>query len=200
MGGLGTGTHCHPTRRLTADLPRLSLHVLPRVGQSVTLRWTGAAQPLFAKVTRTSEGLVIEMDGTSTQVLLRSWPIPAGNRRDTREYVIERMVCPRCDTARNILHWDAEAGWACRGRECLNLDFPCRHSLRWCPAIRRRQKLLRRLARVSPRGRKARIIREQIAQQEQAMLASMKRANRDLTKRRRRRHGQRSDADDPSPR
>jgi hypothetical protein len=153
------------------------------------------ARPLLARLTRTPAEVVIELGGTSTQVLLRSWLIPSGSRRDTREYVIERMVCPRCDASRNILHWDAEAGWGCRG--CYDLDFPCRHQLRWCPAIRRRQRLLRKLVRVSPRGRKARIIRAQIAQQEAAMIANLRRANRDLE--RRRKNGQRRRRDGASP-
>jgi hypothetical protein len=195
MGALGTGINSHPTRRLTVDLPSLRLRSLPRLGQTVTLRWQGAARPLLARLTRTPAEVVIELGGTSTQVLLRSWLIPSGSRRDTREYVIERMVCPRCDASRNILHWDAEAGWGCRG--CYDLDFPCRHQLRWCPAIRRRQRLLRKLVRVSPRGRKARIIRAQIAQQEAAMIANLRRANRDLE--RRRKNGQRRRRDGASP-
>lgn len=191
MGALGTGAHCHPTRRLTTDCPSLSISVLPPVGGTVTLKWQTLARPLLTKITRTGAGLVIETGGTSTEVAMRSWLIPAGNRRDTREFTLDRLICPRCDTARNILHWDAKAGWGCRGRNCLDLDFPCRHRLRWCPSIRRKQRLLRALVRVSPRGRKARIIRAQIARQEAAMLASMKRANRDLTKRVKRHGGRR---------
>lgn len=200
MGGLGTGEHWHPTRRLTSDHPRLTLRNIPKPGQTVTLQWTGGAQPLLAKVTRTAEGIVIETAGKTEQVLLRSWPIPSGRRRDTREFTLDRMICPRCDSPRNILHWGGEeVGWGCRGKNCLDLDFPVRHQLRWCPAIRRRARLLRELVRVSPRGRKARIIRAQIAHEQRAMLASMKRANSDLTKRRRRQHGQRRNADDPGP-
>jgi hypothetical protein len=198
MGALGTGINSHPTRRLTVDLPRLSISVLPKLGGTAVLRWTGAASALLAKVTRAAGAITIELGGTSTEVLLRSWPIPAGRRRDSREFTIDRMICPRCDTARNILHWGGEEiGWGCRGAACLNLDFPVRHRERWCPAIRRRAKLLRKLARYSPRGLRARAIRVQIAQQEAAMLTSMKRANSDLTKRRRRQNGQRRDADDP---
>jgi hypothetical protein len=197
----GSGLVASGNRRLTVDLPNLRLRVLPKLGQTVTLQWTGAASALDARVTRTAaEGLVIEMAGTSTQVLLRSWPIPAGRRRDTREYVLERMVCPRCDASRNILHWGGEeVGWGCRGRECLNLDFPVRHSLRWCPSVRRRMRLLRQLVRVSPRGLKARRLRAQIAREQRAMLASMRRANRDLTKRRQRQNGQRRGDDGAGP-
>jgi len=50
---------------------------------------------------------------------------------------------------------------------------------------------------VSPRGRKARIIRAQIAQQEAAMIANLRRANRDLE--RRRKNGQRRRRDGASP-
>jgi hypothetical protein len=196
VAALGSGGSRGPKPRLTTDLPHLSLRALPRLGETITLQWTGAAHALFAKVSRTAEELVIEMDGTSTQVLLRSWAIPAGSRRDTREFMIERMVCPRCDASRNILHF-GEDGWGCRG--CYGLDFPCRHQLRWCPSVRRRQRLLRQLVRVSPRGRKARIIRAQIGREQRAMIASMRRANRDLTKRRRLQNGQRRNADDPCP-
>jgi hypothetical protein len=144
MGALGTGINSHPTRRLTVDLPSLRLRSLPRLGQTVTLRWQGAARPLLARLTRTPAEVVIELGGTSTQVLLRSWPMPAGSRRDSREFTIDRMICPRCDAPRNILHWGGEEiGWECRGRNCLDLDFPVRHQLRWCPSIRRRAKLLR---------------------------------------------------------
>jgi hypothetical protein len=54
-----------------------------------------------------------------------------------------------------------------------------------------RAKLLRKLMRVSPRGLKARLLREQIARQEAAMLVNLKRANRDLTKRVKRHGGRR---------
>jgi hypothetical protein len=73
----------------------------------------------------------------------------------------------------------------------LNLAFGSRHQQRWCPAIRRRARLLHKLTKYSPRGLKARLLRAQIAQQEAAMLANMKRANRDLTKRMNRHGGQR---------
>jgi len=199
VAAFGSGSVASRKGRFTVDLPRLTLRSLPRLGETVTLTWTGAAHALSAKVTRSAEGLTIEMGGKTEQVLLRSWPIPAGRRRSSREYMLDRMVCPRCDAARNILHWDAESGWGCRGRDCLNLDFPCRYLLRWCPSVRRRRRLLRQLTRVSPRGLKARLLREQIAREAAMMLASMKRANSDLTKRRRRQHGKRSDADGPGP-
>jgi hypothetical protein len=102
----------------------------------------------------------------------------------------ERFVCPRCGAFRDALHW-ASGEWGCRGKDCLDLEHACRHQQRWCPAVRRRAKLLRKLARVSPRGLKARLLRAQIAQQEAAMLANMKRANRDLTKRVKRHGGRR---------
>jgi hypothetical protein len=188
MGALGTGVHFRPTRRLTTDCPRLPLKLLPRVGGNVVLKWTGVGGVLSTRVTRSAGALKLETGGTTTEVLLRSWPIPAGSRRDSREFTIDRMICPRCDAPRNILHWGGEeVGWGCRGAACLNLDFPVRHRERWCPAIRRRMKLLRKLTRYSPRGLRARAIRAQIAHLEVAMVASMRRVSSDLTKRQRRR-------------
>jgi hypothetical protein len=59
------------------------------------------------------------------------------------------------------------------------------------------QRLLHKLARVSPRGLKARLLREQIARQEAAMLANMKRANCDFTKRVKRHGGRRPERTGP---
>jgi hypothetical protein len=86
-------------------------------------------------------------------------------------------------------HW-RDGEWGCRGKDCLDLEHPCRHQERWCPAIRRRARLLRKLARVSPKSLRARLLREQIRRAQQAMIVNLKRANRDLTKRVKR-HGQR---------
>jgi len=143
-----------------------------------------ASAPL-TRVSRTHEGLVLETGGTVVRVVMRFWPMPLG--RGWRW----RCVCPKCGTFRDVLHWRGE--WGCRGKDCLDLEHACRHELRWCPAVRRRAKLLRKLARYSPRGLKARVLRAQIARQEAAMLANMKRANRDLTKRVKR-HGGRQRA------
>ena len=97
-------------------------------------------------------------------------------------------MCPRCDASRDVLYW-VDGEWGCRG--CFDLGYACRHEQRWCPAIRRRAKLLRKLARCSPRGLKARLLRAQIVEQERAMLANLRRANRDLTKRMKRYGGRR---------
>ena len=143
----------------------------------------GDAHALLTRLSRTAEGIEIETGGTSVRVGMRSWPMPLTRRGGGGQR--ERFVCPRCDASRDVLHWVGE--WGCRG--CLGLSHASRHQQRWCPAIRRRLWLLRKLARVSPRGLKAKLLRAQIAQQEAAMLANMKRANRDLT-RRMKRHGE----------
>src|SRR5262249_44785510 len=151
-------------------------------GKSVTLAWQNPASAPLTRVSRTAEGVVIETGGTEVRVGLREWPMPLNH--GTRE----RFVCPRCGASRDSLHW-VGAEWGCRG--CFDLGYPCRHEQRWCPAIRRRARLLRKLARCSPRSLQARLLREQIAREERAMLANLKRANSDLTKRSRRhaRHG-----------
>ena len=180
-------------RPFTSDAPRLALRDLPRLGQSIHLAWQ-VPHALHATVTRAAAGLTIETDGSVTEVELRSWPMPAtlGCLRGIRW----RMVCPLCGASRDALHWHGE--WGCRGKGCLNLAFPVRHSLRWCTAIRRRARLLRKLARVSPRSLRARAIRAQIAREEAAMAANLRRTNRDLAKRRQR-YG-RSGRADPSER
>jgi hypothetical protein len=115
------------------------------------------------------------------RVGLREWPMPVV--RGKERGIKERMVCPRCDASRDDLYW-VDGEWGCRG--CFDLGYACRHQQRYCPAIARRARLLRKLARVSPRGLRARRLRVQIAHQQAAMLASVKRANRDLSKRSRR--------------
>ena len=181
---LGSGLIAHPNRRLTNNTPRLRLRDLPAFGKTVTPTWQTPAGAPLTRVTRTAEGIVIEAGGTSLLVELRQWKMPIGRGGDhgTRA----RMVCPQCGTFRDALHWDGQ--WGCRGKDCLDLEHACRHQQRWCPAIRRRARLLHKLARCSPRGLKARRLRAQIAQQEAAMLTNMKRATRDLT-RRIKRHG-----------
>jgi hypothetical protein len=188
MGALGSGLTPRQNRRLTSHAPRLPLRAIPPFGKTVTLAWQ-IAGALFARVSRTAAGIVIETGGSSVVVATREGKMPIGRGGDhgTRE----RMVCPRCGSSRDALHWVAEVGWGCRGADCLDLAFPVRHQQRWCPAIRRRAKLLRKLVRVSPRGLKARWLREQIAREERAMLANLKRANRALAKRRQRRAQQR---------
>jgi len=190
VAAIGTGAIPVPNRRLTSSVPCLRLRSLPPFGKSVTLAWQNPANALYATVTRTGEGVVIETGGTSVRVGMRSWPMPIGRGGDHSPR--ERFACPKCNASRDVLHWVGE--WGCRGKDCLNIEHDCRHQQRYCPAIHRRARLLRKLARYSPRGLKARILRAQIAQQEAAMLANMKRANRDLTKRVKR-HGGRRRAD-----
>jgi len=185
MGAIGSGGTTFQNRYLISDTPRLTRRALPGFGKSVTLTWQGVAGAPLTRVSRTAEGLVLETGGASVRVVMRFWPMPRG--RGARW----RFACPRCASSRDVLHWVAEVGWGCRGKDCLDLEHASRHELRWCPAVRRRAKLLRKLARVSPRGLKARLLREQIARQEAAMLANMKRANRDLTKRVKRHGGRR---------
>jgi hypothetical protein len=179
-GAIGTCGHPRPGRRLVGDHPRLPVRAVPRWG-TVELRWKNLAHALHTRVTRTREGIVIETAGTGVEVVLRQWPMPIvrGRQRGIRT----RMVCPRCEASRDALHW-FDGAWGCRG--CFDLAYASRHRQRYCPAIRRRARLLRKLARVPARGLQARLLREQIAQQEFAMLANLKRVNRDLVKRRQR--------------
>ena len=114
----------------------------------------------LTRLSRTRQGLVIETAGSSVIVGLREWPMPVANGRLHGTRI--RMICPSCGALRDALHW-VGGEWGCRGKNCLDLGHACRHQQRWCPAIRRRAKLLRKLARVSPRGLKARLLREQIA-------------------------------------
>lgn len=145
------------------------------------------AGALHARLTRTAAGVVvIETGGIEVEVVLHEWlmPIVRGRQRGTRT----RFACPRCDASRDVLHW-VDGEWGCRG--CFKLSHASRHQQRWCPAIRRRVRLLRKLARVPPRSLKARMLRVQIAHQQAAMLADVKWANRALEKRSRR-HARRS--------
>jgi hypothetical protein len=182
-GTIGSGGTTSLNRPLVSDAPRLTVQALPGFGKSVDLKWTGAASVPLTRVSRSHEGLVIGTGGTTVSVVMRYWAMPLG--RGWRW----RFECPKCGTSRDVLHWRGE--WGCRGKECLNLEHACRHELRWCPAVRRRARLLRKLARYSPRGLKARLLRAQIARQEAVMLANMKRANRDLTRRVKRHGGRR---------
>lgn len=183
VAALGSGGSTLPPCPLTSEAPRLSLKALPPSGQSITLTWDSPenlAAALHATVSRAAGGLTIETNGAVTEVALKSWPMPAtfGCLRGVRW----RMICPMCSASRDALHW-ARGAWGCRGKNCLDLAFPVRHSLRYCPAIRRRARLLRKLARVPPRSLRARAIRGQIASAERAMAENLRRANRDLTKR-----------------
>jgi len=185
VASIGSGKPQRPNRRLVGDAPRLPVRAIPKWG-TVTLKWPqGVAQALHAKVTPAAGGVTIETAGGATVwVAIREWamPSPRGRQRGIRR----RFVCPRCEASRDALHWFG-GEWGCRGKDCHNLAFASRHRERYCPAIRRRARLLRKLARVLPRGLRAQRLREQIAHQESLMLASVKRTNDDL-KRRRQRH------------
>jgi len=192
MGGLGSGIDYPLPRQLVSDTPRLTLRSLPRFGKTVELRWENPqdlANALSTRLTRTAAGLELETGGTSVRVELRSWPMPRG--RGGLHGVRPRMICPKCGVLRDVLHWRGE--WGCRGKDCLDLAHPCRHRERWCPAIRRRAKLLCALVRCPHGSLKARAIRAQIKHQERAMIANLERTNRDLTKRSQR-HGRRGRA------
>jgi hypothetical protein len=91
------------------------------------------------------------------------------------------MVCPKCGTVRDALHWTGE--WGCRGKDCLDLAFASRHRQRYCPAIARRVRLRRKLIRTTPGSLQARVLREQIKRESKAMLVYLERVNRDLSKR-----------------
>src|SRR5262245_42985930 len=180
VGTLGSGETTTRIRRLVGDAPRLPVRAIPKWG-TVTLTWPeNIARPLHVRVTRSAAGrVVISTGGTEVEVVLREWPMPTVRWR--QRGIRTRMICPRCEASRDALHWSGSE-WGCRG--CLDLAYACRHRQRYCPAIRRRARLLRKLARVSPRGLRARTLRAQIAQQEAAMLAHLQRVNGDLKKRR----------------
>jgi len=183
VAAIGTGGIPRPNRRLLSHAARLPIKALPAFSKSVEVAWQNPAGVPLTRVSRSAQGILIETGGTEVWVGLREWPMPLGRG------VRERFVCPRCDASRDVLYW-VDGEWGCRG--CFDLGYACRHEQRWCPAIRRRAKLLRKLARCSPRGLKARLLRAQIVEQERAMLANLRRANRDLTKRMKRYGGRRA--------
>jgi hypothetical protein len=154
--------------------------MIPKFG-SVTLTWPkNHADALHARVTRSAaDQIVISTAGVAVEVALREWPMPTVRWR--QRGIRTRMVCPRCESIRDALHW-IDGEWGCRG--CLDLAYASRHRQRYCTAIARRARLLRKLARVPPQSLKARALREMIAQQEAAMLAHVQRVNYDLKKRR----------------
>jgi len=164
----GYGYPQKPNRRLVGDLARLPAKAIPKWG-TVTLSWPGKhadASLVRASPTR----LVISMAGAAIEVELKEWPMPSPRQR--QRGVRTRMVCPRCAASRDALHYLPGEGWGCRGAGCLDLAYASRHRQRYCPAIRRRAKLLRKLVRARPGSLKAQALREKIAQQESAMLAS----------------------------
>jgi hypothetical protein len=150
------------------------------------------ARALSARLTRTADDLVIiETGSTSTEVALKQWPMPVVRWR--QRGIRTRMICPRCEASRDALHWIGE--WGCRG--CFEISYPCRHRQRYCPSIARRARLRRKLARVSSRSLKARMLRKMIAREGRAVLAHLERVNCDLVKRSQRhaRHGRRANAE-----
>src|SRR5262249_21846659 len=189
LAALGSGGSTAPKHRLVSDAPRLRLRDLPAFDKTVTLTWQTPAGALVTRVSVTAAGVVLVTGGTSVRVGLREWRMPIGRGGDhgTRR----RFVCARCGSFRDALHWVADVGWGCRGKDCLDLEHNGRHEQRWCPAIRRRARLLRKLARCAPKGLKARRLRAQIVREQAAMLSNLRRANRDLTKRMNRHDGRR---------
>src|SRR5262249_30146922 len=157
--------------RLVGDLPRLPARAIPKWG-TVTLEWPGnLARASLARASPAA--VVIETAGIQVEVALLEWPMPSprGRQRGIRT----RFACPRCGASRDALHWfDGE--WGCRG--CFEISYPCRHRQRYCPAIARRARLRRKLIRARPGSLKARMLREMIAREQQAMLANLKRVNR----------------------
>ena len=192
MPCFGNGKPQKPNRCLVGESPRLPARLIPKWG-TVTVVWP--EKQASASLTRASPTLaVISTDGVETEIELREWPMPTvrGRQRGIRT----RMICAQCGASRDALHF-VDGVWCCRGSRgnpCGNLSFASRHRQRYCPAIARRARLLRKLARLPPGSLKVQALREQIAQQESLMLANVKRVTRDLTKRRQR-HGRRVDAD-----
>jgi hypothetical protein len=182
VGAIGSGSGASPAHRaLVGDAPRLPARMIPKFG-SVTLTWP--EKHARASLTRLSPtAVVISMAGVETEITLREWPMPVvrGRQRGIRT----RFVCPRCEASRDALHW-IDGEWCCRGSTCGNLSHASRHQQRWCPAIRRRARLLRKLVRVPPRSLQARLLRAQIRREERAMLANLRWANSVLIRRRRR--------------
>jgi hypothetical protein len=194
VGTIGSGKTNARSRRLVGDYPRLPVRAIPKWG-TVTLTWPQKlASALHARVTRTRADLVvIETGGIETEITLQQWAMPTVKFR--QRGIRWRFVCGRCGASRDALHWLPGEGWGCRGKNCLVPDgvgYACRYRQRYCPAIRRRARLLRKLARVPPQSLKARALRAQIEQQESLMLAHLQRVNRDVTKRRQR-YGRRVD-------
>src|SRR5262249_4245549 len=127
VAAIGTGGIPRPNRRLLSQAPRLPTKALPAFSKSITLRWENPADAPLTTVSLTGEGVLIETAGSAVvRVGLRQWPMPLGRG------VRSRFVCPRCGSFRDALHWVGE--WGCRGNDCLNLEHPCRHQQRWCPA------------------------------------------------------------------
>ena len=187
VAAIGSGLNPRPGRRLVGDHPRLPARAIPKFG-SVTLAWTeNLASAPATRLSRSGEQITIETGGAVVEVALVTWPMPTVRWR--QRGIRTRFVCPKCGASRDALHWIGE--WGCRGRDCLDLAFASRHRQRYCPAIARRARLRRKLARVPRRSLKARWLRAQIRGEERAMLAHLERVNRDLAKRSQRdaRHG-----------
>jgi len=180
MAGFGTGViPPRPDRRLTSDALRLPARDLPKVGRTVELQWPGVAHAFLARPSPT-RAVISMAGGIEVEIELKQWPMPVVRFR--QRGVRTRFVC-RCGASRDAIHYLPEAGWGCRGADCLNLAFASRHRQRYCPSIARRARLRRKLIRAIPGSLKARALRKMIAREERAMLAHLQRVNIDLAKR-----------------
>ena len=183
VAAIGTGSGQVPAQRaLVSEVPRLPVRAIPKIGRSVDLTWPQTpAHALHTRLTRIGAGeILIETGSTEVEVALAEWPMPTVRGR--QRGIKLRMICPRCETNRDALHFFGE--WGCRG--CFSLSYPCRHRQRYCSSIARRARLRRKLARVPRRSLKARALKKMIAREQRAMLAHLRRVNNDLDKRSRR--------------
>src|SRR5262249_2795705 len=75
VAAIGSGLSPRPGRRLIGEYPRLPARLLPRVGQSIILNWTGVAK---ASLTRPSptRAVISMAGGIEVEVELRDWPMP----------------------------------------------------------------------------------------------------------------------------
>jgi hypothetical protein len=174
----GYGYPQKANRRLVGDAPRLPVRAIPKWG-TITVTWPGVADASLTRASPTR--VVISMGSTSTEIELKQWPMPSprGRQRGIRT----RMICSQCGSCRDAIHWIPEVGWGCRGKNCLDISYPCRHRERYCPAIARRARLRRKLIRARPGSLRARALKKMIAREERAVLAHLERVNRDLAKR-----------------
>jgi hypothetical protein len=140
---------------------------LPRLEHSI-LRRTGALLP--GKATRWSwnptHGPSIKVTGAEGAFTI-----------DDAVRVVLRgrfMVCPTCgQLCRYLL---LRRGWKCRC--CSGADYAVRHTWRTNPAVHRRRKLLRALAREPVLSLKASAMRYQLARIDQAILMMLRDAYR----------------------
>ena len=84
------------------------------------------------------------------------------------------LVCPSCERLCQYLL--RREGWHCRC--CSGCDYAVRHTWRTSPAVHRRRKLLRALAREPVLSLKASAIRYQLARIDRAILTRLRDAHR----------------------